>query len=130
MVLGELAREARAVVLHEGNPAAGLRVVVEIARQEVLARAGVPEDQDGAGVRDGRARQVALVQLGAQPRRLLGLADDLRRPVLLQPRDGLSMAPLAAQIEAEGMAEGDAYRPAGTEGPPASMRVGPAGAWK
>ena len=104
---------ARPAQLHStnGRAAARRRVVMKIAGDQVLAGAGVAEDQDRARAARGGRGQVGLVELGAQAPDLLAVADDLRRvaaalalqarPVLLQ----LAVALLARQEEPERVAE-------------------------
>src|SRR4029078_7656124 len=94
----------------EGAAPRGLGVVMKIPRQEVLARPRRPQDQDGPGVLDGGAGQIALVQLRPEPGRLLGLADDLGCALLLEALAARPGAALAAQEEAEGVAESRGIR--------------------
>src|SRR5207247_2048276 len=75
-----------------------------------LACSRLPQDQDGPGVLDGGAGQIALVKIRAEPGGLLGLADDFGGALLLEALERRPVAPLATQEKAEGMAQGRGIR--------------------
>ena len=85
---------------------------MKIARDQVLARPRLAQQQDGARVMGGGGGQVGLVKLLAQARHLLAVPDQLRRavrtvalqplPLLLQ----LAVALLAGEEQPEGVAQG------------------------